>query len=131
MTSFLSVLVGADAAAYVLRNARTNGTVASRLLPAFDAAARNTGLLKHSTLEPGAAMLIAPSNAVHTFFMRFPIDLLFVGKDGRVLKIREAVPAWRMAACLRGHAVIEMAAHSVRAADLRVGDQLLVAPVGA
>ena len=56
MTSFLSVLVGADAAAYVLRNARTNGTVAVRLLPAFDAASRNTGLLTHTMLEPGAAM---------------------------------------------------------------------------
>ena len=131
MTSFLSVLVGADAAAYVLRNARTNGTVAARLLPAFDAASRNTGLLNHTALEPGEAMLIAPSNAVHTCFMRFPIDLLFVGKDGRVLKIREAVPAWRMSACLRGHAVIEMAAHSVRSIDLRVGDQLLVSPVEA
>lgn len=131
MTSFLSVLVGADASAFVLRNARTDAVVAHALLPALDAATRNRGLLGRDSLEPDAAMLIAPTNAIHTFFMRFPIDVLFVARDGRILKIREALPAWRMSACLRGHAVIEMAAHTVRGTGTRVGDRLLVAPAGA
>ena len=39
-------------------------------------------------------MIIAPSNAIHTFFMKFPIDVVFVGRDGRVRKISEAVRPW-------------------------------------
>jgi len=71
-------------------------------------------------------MIIAPSNAVHTFFMKFPIDLAFVGRDGRVRKVREAVRPWRMAAALRAYAVIELPAGVLRRTDTVVGDTLVI-----
>ena len=126
MPSFLSPLRNADASGFVLRNQQTGTVVATHLLPAFDSKTRNVGLLGRQSLDPGTAMIIAPTNAVHTFFMRFPIDIAFVKKDGRILKIRKRLPAWRMAASWDAYAVVEMAAGSFEAAGTDVGDCITV-----
>ena len=63
---------------------------------------------------------------VHTFFMRFPIDILFATRDGRVLKARRNVPARRLVGTLRGFAVIEMAAQELDRSETVVGDRLMV-----
>ena len=52
--------------------------MADRLVPAFDSQTRRTGLLKHTSLDEGEAMIIAPTSAVHTWFMKFDIDIAFV-----------------------------------------------------
>ena len=103
---------------------RTGQTVATRVEGAFDAASRKRGLLGRSSLPAGHALVIAPSNLVHTFFMQFPIDIVFVRKDGTVAKIRRSVPARRISGALRAFAVIEMAAGSIGASDLAAGDRL-------
>lgn len=126
MRTFLTPVLRGDAAGFVLRNQRTGVVVASHLLPAFDSATRRTGLLKHASLPDGAAMLIAPTNAIHTFFMKFAIDVAFVARDGRIVKIRPAMPAWRMSAAWGGHAVVEMAAGSFSRSRTMVGDVLVV-----
>ena len=82
---------------------RTGGVLADRLLPALDSAVAQTGLLKHTSLDDGEAMIIAPTNAVHTWFMKFDIDIAFVTRDGRVVKTRAGVQPWRMTAALRGY----------------------------
>src|SRR5512143_1264020 len=105
MASFVAPLLRNPALAHSLVNTHTGAVVANRLLAAFDSASRRKGLLGLDSLPEGSAMLIAPSNAVHTFFMRFPIDIAFLARDGRVLKVRPAVPARRIAAALRGYAV--------------------------
>ncbi len=126
MRTFLTPLLKGTPEGLVLRNQRTGAVVASQLLPAFDSETRRTGLLKHTGLPEGAAMFIAPTNAIHTFFMKFAIDVAFVAKDGRVVKIRAAMPAWRMAGAWGGYAVIEMAAGSFERADVVIGDNLIV-----
>ena len=68
--------------------------------------------------------MIAPTNAVHTWFMKFDIDIAFVTRDGRVLKARDTVRPWRMTGALGGFAVIEMKAGSFAAADTVRGDRL-------
>jgi uncharacterized membrane protein (UPF0127 family) len=125
---FLRPLTAANPAGLCLRNQRTGRVLAERLLPALDSAARKTGLLKHTSLADGEAMIIAPSNAVHTWFMKFDLDLLFVGRDGRVVKTRAAVKPWRMSAALRAFAVIEMRAGTLDDRDTRPGDVLEVVP---
>jgi uncharacterized membrane protein (UPF0127 family) len=127
MASFLTQMRNADAGAFVLRNQQTGAVVATHLLPAFDSRTRNVGLLGRRSLDPGTAMIIAPTNAVHTFFMRFPIDIAFVKKDGRILKIRDRLPAWRMAAAWGAYAVVEMPAGSFDLAGTAKGDFLEVA----
>jgi uncharacterized membrane protein (UPF0127 family) len=58
--------------------------------------------------------------------MRFSIDVAFVARDGRVLKIRHAMPPWRMAGALRGFAVIELPSGRLRQTDTRPGDVLII-----
>ena len=124
MASFLTPLLREPAVARRLVNVRTGQVVARELLTAFDSTSRRKGLLGRDSLPEGSAMLIAPSNAVHTFFMRFPIDIAFVARDGRVLKVRHAVPARRMTAAIRAYAVAELPAGALQRADVRAGDSL-------
>jgi len=126
MTSFLQPLLGKASGHCAIVNSRTGLVLADDLIRAFDSAARRTGLLKHRGLPPGSAMIIAPSNAIHTFFMKFPIDIAFVGRDGRVRKIREALPPWRMSAALRAYAVIELPAGAIQRSGTVAGDTLVI-----
>ena len=70
----------------------------------------------------------APCTAVHTWFMRFPIDVLFVSKGGVIRKVRNAVHPWRFAIAWRAYAVIELPAGA--AGDCRPGDLVEVVPNG-
>jgi uncharacterized protein len=128
MPNLLTPLRGGNGSGFVLRNQRTGVVVAGTLLPALDSETRRTGLLKHDGLAAGVAMLIAPTNAIHTFFMKFPIDVAFVKKDGRIVKIRHRMPAWRISAAWGGHVVVEMAAGSFERADVVPGDVFEIRP---
>jgi len=112
----------------VIRNTRNGRVLADDLISAFDSKSRNVGLLNHNSFPHGAAMLIAPTNAVHTFFMRFPIDIAFINREGTVVKVCRSVRPWRIAAALRGYGVIELPAGTLAAADTVVGDVLAVVP---
>ena len=131
MKSFLDPLRRSGAASLVLTNSRNERIVANRLLRAFDSESRRRGLLKRDFLPEGSALIIAPTNAIHTFFMRFAIDVAFMTRHGRVLKIRRAMPPWRMAAAWRGFAVVELAAGALERADVQPGDLLRVDPTKA
>lgn len=127
MPSFLNPLLKGTQHKHQLTNERTGAMLASELLTAFDSASRRTGLLRHSMLPEGTALIIAPCNAIHTIRMRFDIDVAFVAKDGRIVKVRHAVPPWRMSAALGAFAVIELAAGTLARRDVMVGDRLIVA----
>jgi len=111
----------------ILRNTRTGLATASEVETAFSSAERRRGLLGRDGLGPGQALVIAPTNLVHTFSMRFPIDILFVARDGRVVKVRPSVPPRRIAGALRGFAVVELAAGELARSDTRTGDVIEVA----
>jgi len=125
MKSFLDPL-RRRGTALTLINTRSGRPVARTLLTAFDSASRRTGLLKRTSLDEESALIIAPSNAVHTFGMRFSIDIAFVRRDGRVIKIRTAVGARRIAAAWGAFAVVELPAGSLDRSDTRPGDRLEV-----
>jgi uncharacterized membrane protein (UPF0127 family) len=69
-------------------------------------------------------MIIAPSNAIHTFWMRFAIDVMFVRRNGVVVKVHEDLSPWRVAVAPLGYAAIELPAGALRRCDVRVGDIL-------
>jgi len=85
---------------------------------------RNRGLLGRDHLPAGHALIIAPCTSIHTWFMKFPIDVLFVTRDGRIVKIAARVPAWRMRVGFGGFAVVEMPAGAAGQAGLQVSDVL-------
>ena len=126
MATFLQSLLQGDAAGRRVENTRNGNVVAADLILAFDSTSRNKGLLQRESLADGSALILAPCTAVHTFFMKFPIDIAFLSRDGRVLKVRAAVPAWRMAGALRAFCVIELAAGSLARSETVAGDRLVI-----
>jgi uncharacterized membrane protein (UPF0127 family) len=86
---------------------------------------RRTGLLKHERLEPGEGLWIVPSEAVHTFGMKFAIDVLFLDKRKRVRKIRADMGKRRIAVDLLGYSVLELPAGVAAATGTAPGDQLV------
>jgi uncharacterized membrane protein (UPF0127 family) len=72
-------------------------------------------------------MWIVPCEAVHTFFMQFPIDLVYIDRKHRVKKVRSSVPPWRISACLSAHSVVELPAGTVLATQTERGDTLEIA----
>ena len=121
---FLRPILRDPSVTWCIENQRTGEILAGRVEPAFESEARRKGLLGRDRLPAGHALIIAPSNAIHTCFMRFPIDVLFVARNGTVLKVRRGVAPWRAAAAWRGYAVIEMAGGSVRPGAAERGDRL-------
>jgi hypothetical protein len=108
----------------------TRGTVLATNLEVADSGKRrNKGLLGRDSLPPGDGLWIVPCESVHTFFMRFPIDLVYLDKEHRIRKVRSAVGAWRLSACLTAHSVIELPAGTIRATETRRGDQVEFEPV--
>jgi uncharacterized protein len=127
---FLAPMVREATQRWRLEHAATGRTLAHTLHAAFDSASRKTGLLGRDAWPAGEALVIAPCQAVHTVGMQFPIDVLFVRRDGTVEKVKVAVPPWRMTGSWRAFAVIEMAAGTIEACGCEVspGDRLHVAP---
>ncbi len=91
--------------------------------------ARMKGLLGRSQLPGGEGILLRPTSSIHTWFMRFPIDVVFVDRELRVLRIAPDLGPWKLAARRGSHAVLELAAGECERRGLREGDVLrLVEP---
>lgn len=90
--------------------------------------ARMRGLLARPALQAGQAMLIRPCNMVHTVGMRYPIDVVFLRRDGLVLKVAAAVMPRRMRAHLDADCVLELAAGEAQRCAIAPGVSL---PIGA
>jgi uncharacterized membrane protein (UPF0127 family) len=101
-----------------------NVELADRAGVADTSAARRTGLLKHASLEKGDGLWIAPCEAVHTFRMRFPIDVLFLSKQKKVLKVRSDMGPRKIAISLLAHSVLELPAGTVESTGTQAGDEL-------
>ena len=103
----------------------TRGKVlAGRADIADTSATRRKGLLKHTGLAPGEGLWIVPSEGVHTFGMKFTIDVIFLSRDRKVLKIRPNMVRGRIALSLRSHSVVELPAGTIQATGTQPGDQL-------
>lgn len=114
-----------------LMNARSGQVLATAIELALTRATRREGLLHRTGLDPSAALVLAPCLAVHTAFMQFAIDVIFVDRAGRVRRIVRRLQPWRMAASLRAYATIEMAAGALDSRDVAVGDRLYLKKVAA
>ena len=109
-----------------MRNQTRNCFLGQAVDVADTSSKRRTGLLKHERLESGTGLWIVPCESVHTFFMKFPIDLVYLDKRRKVRKVRNAVPAWRMSACFAAHSVLELPAGTAAATGTKVGDELVI-----
>jgi uncharacterized membrane protein (UPF0127 family) len=85
---------------------------------------RLRGLLGRSGLEVGEGMLFPRTGSIHTMFMRFPIDVVFLDAELRVLSVRKGVPAWRAVKERGAKATLELAAGEAARAGIVAGDSL-------
>ena len=85
---------------------------------------RLRGLLGRSGLGPDEGLLIRPTNSIHMFFMRFPIDAVFLDRDLVVLRVVPALAPWRMAMQRGAKAVLELPAGAAARAGIRDGTRL-------
>ena len=91
---------------------------------------RMRGLLGRDGLEPDAGMLIEHAGSVHMFFMRFPIDVVFLARDRTVVGIRHRLAPWRVAGARRAVASLELPAGRAAEVGVEEGDALVFEDVG-
>jgi uncharacterized membrane protein (UPF0127 family) len=98
--------------------------VCERCEIAGDFLRRGRGLLGRKELGHGRGMLIRPTWSVHTWFMRFAIDVVFLDADVKVLKVTRRLRPWRIAVGWRAHQALELPAGECERLGIRVGDRL-------
>ncbi len=105
--------------------ANDDGTVVcERCLLAETPFARLRGLLGRSGLPSGEGLLLRPAASIHTAFMRFPIDVVFLDRTNQVLKVVPDLRSWRTASCRGSRAVLELRAGEAAKRGLRPGVSL-------
>ena len=89
---------------------RADGVPVCRCLVASSFASRFRGLMGSAQLPPGTGLLLPGTSSVHTHFMRFPIDVLFLDSELRIVLIVNALRPWRFARAKGADSVLELAA---------------------
>jgi uncharacterized membrane protein (UPF0127 family) len=128
LPSFFTPVLTAPGTPHRLINRRNAAIVADRVVTAFDSGSRRRGLLGLDRMPAGQALVIAPCSAIHTFSMRFAIDVAFITKAGRIVKVRSGVQPQRLAASFMAYAVIELASGTLQNCGTTAGDTLVLVP---
>ena len=85
---------------------------------------RLRGLLGRKGLAEGEGLLLRPASSIHTAFMRFTIDAVFIDRENRIVKVASELRPWRMAACRGSRAVLELSAGEAARRGMRPGVSL-------
>ena len=112
----------------MVSNLNRGSFLATRLEVADSGPKRNKGLLGRKGLAAGEGLWIIPCESVHTFFMQFPIDLVYLDRKHVIKKVRESVPPWRISVCFSAHSVLELPSGTIRSTETRAGDALEFTP---
>lgn len=127
-----SIVPAWDTKKFVVRNASRDATLATNCGRASNILSRGFGLMMHRDLPDGTGLIIEPCNSVVSFFMRFPFDALFVGKDGSVLHVVHSMKSWRTSSIVRHSTyVVELPAGTLKTTQTEIGDAIEYAPVDA
>lgn len=127
VAGFLSPLVREPSRRWRLEKANSGQVIAEPLEGAFDSDSRRKGLLGRDGLA-ASGLVIAPCNLVHTFFMRFAIDTVFVDREGLVVRVSHGVVPNRISGAWGAYATIELEAGRARTVGLLKGDRLVITP---
>jgi uncharacterized membrane protein (UPF0127 family) len=121
----MSVPVSETGVAARLVRERDGAVVAERVELANTFGTRLVGLMGRAGIRAGWALWIEPCSSIHMMFVRFPIDVVFVGADKVVLKVVSRVRPWiGLAACLGARSAVELEAGAAERAGLAAGDRL-------
>lgn len=110
-----------------LANTTKNLLLAQDALIASTPFFRMKGLLGRKTLNDGEALVIRPCNSIHTFFMRFAIDVLFLDRQNKVIAMLNNVLPWRVSPVYwRGYSVVELPSGVIKKSETAVGDEIIL-----
>lgn len=105
-------------------NTTRNTVLGEQITVAGTSLRRLVGLLGKRGLEPGAGLLIIPSQAIHTVAMRFAIDVVFLDRDWRVIHLRHTMAPFRVSGHWKARCVLELPSGVIAQTSTMVGDQL-------
>ncbi len=105
-------------------NKRNNKIVFSKAYEAKSFFLKLRGLMFKKTLTNDEALIFYKTSSIHTCFMRFPLDIIFLDINRKIIRIVESLGAWRMVYCKGAYCTIETAAGTVSLKDIRVNDIL-------
>jgi uncharacterized membrane protein (UPF0127 family) len=108
----------------LIRNTSQGTVLGDAIRVAETRSTRRRGLLGSSGLKSGEGMWIVPCPGVHTFAMRFSLDLVYIDRSRRVRKIVRDLPPGRISFCVSAGSVLELPAGAIAATRTAVGDQL-------
>ena len=111
-------------------NERSGAVLAESLVSAHDSHSRRKGWLGRRSAPPGEAIWILPCEAIHCFFMHFPIDVVFLDRELRVVHVRRSLKPWRIAVCLKAYSVMEFPAGVIDATSTAAGDKIVLQRTG-
>ena len=107
---------------------KTKGTIlADNAIVADSLLSRMKGLLGRQNFIMGEALVIKPCNCVHSFFMHFPIDVLFIDSNNRIIGIKRYFNPWRVSPIyLNGKSVVELPCGVVAKSGTATGDEIML-----
>jgi uncharacterized membrane protein (UPF0127 family) len=117
--------------AYRITNARTGEVVSDNATMASSPLRRMRGLLGRASLPGKEAIILRPGSSIHMLFMRFAIDVIYIDRNDRVVKVVRGLKPWRFSAARGAHSTIEMMTGATDGVSLEPGDQLRIEQDGA
>ena len=105
-------------------NKKTNSVILNQIEIADTFYNRFKGLMGRKNLDEGSGMKINPCNSIHCFFMRIPIDVLFVSREHTVIKIITGMKPWKVSPLVRGAQYVIEANSSEFKGKVEIGDRL-------
>src|SRR5437588_3530553 len=108
-------------------NTTRNTTLADKARRAASFVDRGRGLMLSDPLPEGGGLVIEPCNSVHMFFMRYPLDIVFIDGQGQVVFMYKGIKPWRVGRIVRGaKAAIELPAGAIDTSNTQLGDKIVM-----
>ena len=108
-------------------NITRNTCIADKADRASTFISRGRGLMLAAPMPSGGGLVIEPCNSIHMFFMRYPLDILFVDKEGKVVFMYKGIKPWRVGRIVKGaKSAIELPEGSIEHSGTQVGDALAI-----
>ena len=111
-------------------NDRTGASLGTHVRVADRMASRLRGLLGYPEPQPGQGLLLRPCNGIHMFGMRYPLDVVFLARDGTVIRACESLAPGRAVPWgRRAHEALELPSGTIAATGTQVGDRINIEAV--
>lgn len=116
---------------YQIVDTRSKDVIIERAFVAKSLISRLKGLMFRKSIPKDEALVFYKASCIHTCFMKFAIDLVYLDKDNKIMKIYNSLNPWRLACCLGSKTTLELAGGTASQAALRLGDTLELRRVSA